>query len=207
MKSTVIYNGVDTARLGQTQSREETRRSLGFQNDDFVLGYVGRFSAEKQVERLIDAVAELPQNFKALLVGWGAGRAELWERANARIPGRYSFVAASDYLGDYYRAMDAFCLLSSEEGYALVLLEAMLCGLPLVVTPVGSVPEIIVHRRNGMIVSGQPRAVAAAAMELKRHRHWARGLAAEGQAYAQQHGHARRMTRQYEDLLATLCRA
>ena len=202
--ATVIHNGIDTSRLGQTRSRCAVREALGFSPGDFVLGYVGRFSSEKCVSRLVHATAELPRNFKLLLVGWAADRRLLMDQANDRIPGRYAFARADHYLGDYYHAMDAFCLVSHEEGFSLALLEAMMCARPVIVTPVGSAPEIIEDRVNGILVDGSPASIADAARRLHQHPHWADALAREGRAYAEENGHALRMTRQYEDLLESL---
>jgi glycosyltransferase involved in cell wall biosynthesis len=50
--STVVLNGVDTARLATTRSRYEVRAEFGYGDDDFVVGYVGRFSPEKRPETL-----------------------------------------------------------------------------------------------------------------------------------------------------------
>jgi glycosyltransferase involved in cell wall biosynthesis len=202
--TTVIWNGIDSTRLARTRSRAVVRESLGFQADDFVVGYVGRFSAEKRPGVVLEAVALLPPPFKALLMGWGPQRAELMDLANARLPGRYAFSAASDHLGDYYQAMDAVCLASEHEGFPLVILEAMMCGRPLIVTPVGCVPEIIQDRINGLIVSGDARSICAAATLLRQHPDWARGIAAEGYAHAEKNGHALRMARDYENLLHAL---
>jgi glycosyltransferase involved in cell wall biosynthesis len=202
--TTVIFNGVDSARLGRTRSRQAVREALGFGPGDFVLGFVGRFAGEKRAAAVLDAVAGLPPAYKALLVGWGAERGPLLERANDAIPGRYAFVTAWNYLGDYYQAMDAVCLVSAEEGFSLVLLEAMMCGRPLIVTAVGCVPEVVHDRVNGVVVSGTPDSIAAAAELLRRHPEWARGVAAEGRAFAEQHGHAMRMARDYENLLHRL---
>ncbi|MCH5375254.1 MAG: glycosyltransferase family 4 protein, partial [Planctomycetes bacterium] len=200
----VILNGIDTARLGQTRSRQQVRASLGFQPDDFVLGYVGRLSPEKRAERVIRATAQLPPNFKALIVGWGALRQEMFELANALIPGRFAFVFADHHLGDYYQSLDALCLLSEFEGFALVVLEAMMCHRPVIATPVGSVPETIIDRVNGVIVDGEVESVCQAARLLREHPDWARALAAEGRRFAEQHGHAWRMARQYEQLFERL---
>jgi glycosyltransferase involved in cell wall biosynthesis len=204
--SSVILNGVDAARVAQTRSPSLVRQQLGFAAGDFVVGYVGRFSPEKRPERLIEAVALAPPHVKALLVGWGPLREQLLNLANALIPGRYAFVTASDHLGDYLHALDAFCLSSSCEGFALVALEAMLCGRPLIATPVGCVPEIIQDRVNGLIVSGTAASITDSIRLLDDHPNWAAGLGAQGQAYAQQHGHALRMAGEYEALLERLWR-
>jgi glycosyltransferase involved in cell wall biosynthesis len=196
--STVILNGVDASRLSQTRSRSDMRRSLGFESDDFVLGFLGRMSWEKRPERLIDAVEQLPPNFKALFVGWGPLRPQLLEAANTRIPGRYAFASADRNLGDYYQALDAFCLLSEQEGFALVLLEAMLTERPIITTDVGFVSELVEDRINAVVVDGSPQSICDAALRLQQYPAWANGLAAEGRALADQHGHAWRMARDYE---------
>jgi glycosyltransferase involved in cell wall biosynthesis len=201
---TVIPNGVDAAHLARSRTRAETRRALGFHDDDFILGYIGRFSPEKRPEVVIDAVARLPHRFKALLVGWGAMYHELLDRANRLIPGRYAFAFANRGVGDYYQALDALCLPSEEEGFGLVVLEAMMCGRPVIATEVGYVPELIRDRINGLVVSGSPNSVRDAAELLHRYPDWARGLADEARAMAEEHGHARLMARRYEDLLLRL---
>lgn len=204
LPTTVIYNGIDSARLAKTRPREEVRRQFGFKPDDFVLGYLGRFSGEKRVHLLIEAAAQLPDDVKVLLVGWGPLLGPLMEQANRQIPGRFAIVTAGGYLGDYYGAMDAFGLLGSEEGFSLAMLEAMMCGVPLIATPVGAVPELIVDRVNGLIVKPEANAVREAVATLKTYPSWARGIAAEAKQFADREGHAVRMARDYEDLLERL---
>jgi len=205
--TTTILNGIDASRLGQTRSREAVRQQLNFEPGDFVVGSVGRFTQEKQMHLLIEAVSRLPRHFKLLLVGYGPRRTELLNRANELIPGRYAFVTADNFLGDYYRAMDAFSLVSSHEGFGLVIPEAMLCDRPVIATNVGCVPEVIRDRVSGIVVDPTPDAIAGAAHLLHKHPSWAKGLAAEGRAFADAHLHASRMARGYEDLLWRLARA
>lgn len=202
--SSVIPNGVDASHLARTMARDEIRRRLGFGPDDFVLGYVGRFSPEKRPHVVIEAVARLPHRFKALLVGWGSLQGELMDLANRSIPGRYSFTAADGPVGDVFNAMDALCLVSEEEGFGLVILEGMMSERPVIATMVGCVPELIVDRVNGLVVPGTANSVRDAALLLQRHPHWARALALEARATAEETGHARLMARRYEDLLLRL---
>jgi glycosyltransferase involved in cell wall biosynthesis len=129
---------------------------------------------------------------------------DLLREANDLIPNRYAIRFADRYLGDYYQAFDAFALVSEQEGFALVFLEAMFCGLPVIATPVGAVPEVIQSRINGIIVDGSPESVAAELLQLESHPDWAASLGMMARRYAQQHGHARRMAGQYEALLAQL---
>lgn len=203
---TVIPNGVDTSRLGTTRERDATRARFGFAPDDFVLGYVGRFSGEKRAHLLIDAAAQLPKHFKVLLVGWGADQQRLMNYANAKIPGRFAITTACDYLGDVYRAMDAFCLLSCQEGSSLALLEAMICECPVIATPVGSAPELIVDRVNGLLVKGSGASTAHAAQLLEKFPDWSAGLAAEAKQQVERTGHAFQMAKRYEKLFLSIVR-
>ncbi len=202
--TTVIYNGVDAARLATTLPRDEARAALGFGPGDFVVGFLGRFAPEKRVPLILDALAGMPSNVKALLVGWGPLLPELREQAERLGPGRVAIVTAADYLGDYYQAMDAFTLLGVEEGFSLAKLEAMMCGVPLIVTPVGAVPELIVDRVNGLVVSPDVSALRKAIQRLREFPLWAAGIAAEAQSFARRHGHAARMARDYERVLLSL---
>lgn len=204
LSSTVIYNGVDLGHLVRSRSRESVRESLGFAKEDFVLGYVGRLSSEKRPHTIIEAVARLPRNFKALIVGWGHLHQKLMDLANDQIPGRCVFRNGDQNIGDYYGAMDAFCLNSEWEGFGLVLLEAMFSELPVICGPIGFAPECLKNRVNCVIVNGESKAVSKAALMLQQHPDWARGLAREGKDYAERNGHARLMASRYEELIERL---
>ncbi len=204
--TTTILNGIDASRLGKTRSRDAMRQKLGFEPNDFILGSIGRFTREKQMHLLIEAIARLPRPFKLLLVGYGPRRAELLDLANERIPGRYAFATADNYLGDYYGAMDAFGLVSSHEGFGLVIAEAMLCERPVIATNVGCVPEVIRDRISGIVVDPNAASIASAVRSLQQYPQWAKGIAAEGHTFANAQLHASRMARDYEDLLWRLAK-
>jgi glycosyltransferase involved in cell wall biosynthesis len=203
----VILNGIDLSRLAPGRPRQETRRRLGFGPRDFVVGSLGRFSPEKQLTRLVAAVAMLPPRFKLLLAGWGPQRDELLHLANQWLPGRFALTTADRDQGDLYAAMDAFCLPTASEGFGLATLEAMFCGLPVIVTNRGFAPEKLVDRVNALVTTDEPESLAAAAHLLLRHRRWARGLAREGSRTAESFGHAARMVKEYEAVLHSMWRS
>jgi glycosyltransferase involved in cell wall biosynthesis len=82
-----------------------------------------------------------------------------------------------------------------------VIAEAMHCGRPVIATDVGCVGEVIEHRISGIVVQPDPQDIAAAAKQIHQYPHWARGLAAEGQAVAERRFHARQMSEQYGRVL------
>ena len=131
-------------------------------------------------------------------------RSELLERANEMIPGRFAFARGEEYLGDYYGAMDAFCMASHTEGYGLAIMEAMMCGKPPIVSKVGFVQDGVIDRVNGLVVSGNPASIRDAALLLDEHPEWAAGVGREAYAYADRHGHASTMARRYAEVIESL---
>jgi glycosyltransferase involved in cell wall biosynthesis len=80
----------------------------------------------------------------------------------------------------------------------------MLCGRPVIATPVGAAPDLIVNRVNGLLASGTPEDFRDAARLLEQHPNWARAIGEEGRATAERWGLGPSMTRQYEDLFERL---
>ena len=64
-------------------------------------------------------------------------------------------------------AADALALLSAYEASALVLPEALACGVPVIATPVGSAPDLVEQGVNGHLVDPDPNAVATAIDALR----------------------------------------
>jgi glycosyltransferase involved in cell wall biosynthesis len=199
--STVIYNGVDTSHLTRTAPRDEIRARFGFTPDDMVLGSVMRLASEKHPERLVEAIAKMPRRFKLLLVGWGALKQKLLDLINKTAPLKCVITAATENLGDYYSAFDAFCLPSESEGFGLATLEALFCGVPVITTNTGFAPELLIDRVHYLQCAANADSIASAIDMLAQHPQWAAGLAASGRRAAEQFGFASRMCREYEDLL------
>jgi glycosyltransferase involved in cell wall biosynthesis len=148
------YNGW-TRLISRDRHARRGSRPARFGPDDFVLGSVMRFSTEKHPEVLIEAITRLPRRYKLLLVGWGSLRHKLLELANAIAPLRCVITAAEEHLGDYYSALDAFCLPSESEGFGLATLEALFCGVPVITTKTGFAPELLVDRVNYLYCTGR----------------------------------------------------
>lgn len=125
---TVIYNGINPARITPRNGRQVQRAAWGIPNDVKVILYMGRFVEEKHPEIIISTVAQLPSNYCAILCGEGAMQPQLYDMAKALAPGRISFVKKSYMIGDLLAVADCFMLPSDFEGHPLALMEAMLAG-------------------------------------------------------------------------------
>ena len=154
-----IANAVDYT-IGDNEIaafRIERKIQLAVQEDEIIIGYVGRLSKEKGIEYLIRAGEILKKKnilFKILIVGEGNMRNEL--ESEAYRMGLKDIILFTGFLTDVDRwlpVFDVFVLPSMTEGTPLALLEAMLYGIPVVASNVGGVPEIVKSEYNGILVN------------------------------------------------------
>jgi glycosyltransferase involved in cell wall biosynthesis len=149
----ILYNGFDPAHCRRQQDRRATRHAWGLGEDEIALGYLGRLSSEKDCTAAARAAAALGPPYRSVLVG--AGLAEEREIADCRrLDPRMIHVPYCPIVGDAYAALDCFFMTSPSEGTPRTLLEAWYCGLPVVATATGIVPEA--EARFGPLTVGVP---------------------------------------------------
>lgn len=166
----IVYNGVDIP--GERPPSSDGRTRIGLYAEQFVVGTVARLEPNKGIKYLIRAAKELKPklaNVKVVVIGAGRDRQEL-ERESERL----GLTDIIDFLGfredarSLMTSFDVFTLPSLMEGFALVVIEAMAAGIPVVASKVGGVPEIIQDGRNGLLVEpGDPRSLAEAIFKLQ----------------------------------------
>jgi glycosyltransferase involved in cell wall biosynthesis len=127
----VLPNGIEPGEFAfDPRLRWQARARLGIAQDAVVVGGVGRLEPSKRFDRLIRAVAEIP-DVTLLLVGHGPARAALEQVAEIHGVGhRVVFAGAVGHARDMLCAMDVFASPSDSETFGLAVLEAMACGLP-----------------------------------------------------------------------------
>ena len=135
--------------------------------------YLGMIIRRKGTFDLLEAIARLPAELRSRVHVVMAGNGALAElRGSAAALGISGHVDIRDWVSPQERdqllaAADAFVLPSYVEGMPNALLEAMAWSLPCICTPVGSVPEFVKHRVNGLIVRpGAIDELSAAIAEL-----------------------------------------
>jgi len=143
--------GVDTELFRPDRARPELRqRLLGGQGDsNALLLYVGRLSAEKQIERIRPVLDAMPQA-RLALVGDGPHRQQL-EKVFAGSATTFVGYLGGEELAGAYASADAFLFPSSTETLGLVLLEAMAAGCPVVAARRGGIPDIVTDGLNGCL--------------------------------------------------------
>jgi len=149
-KVTIIPGAVDVDRFYPVSNKQPIRHTLGIPPDKVVLLTVRNLVARMGLGNLIHAmqriIATIP-DVELVIVGEGPLKPELESlsvRLGLRGTVRFTGYISESFLPDYYRMADFFVLPTRElEGFGLVTLESMACGVPVLGTSVGGTKEIL----------------------------------------------------------------
>jgi glycosyltransferase involved in cell wall biosynthesis len=145
------------------QARYRLRAQLGV-GDHFVALAVANLIPEKGIEVLLHALAKLPPDVQVWVVG-GGPEADRLARVAQGLTGRVRLFGLQSDVLPYMQAADCLvCPSVWAEAFGLVNVEAMACGLPVVASRVGGIPEIVDPERNGMLVDPGDAGQLAAAL-------------------------------------------
>jgi glycosyltransferase involved in cell wall biosynthesis len=154
----VLPNPIDTRRFRATPAlRTRTRHTLGFADGDVVVGYLGRLSPEKGIHVLADALEQAMPRSPALHALWlGAGPDE--NKLRRRLAA--SPFAGRHVLGPFisdpvaaYAALDVLVLPSTiAESFGRVAAEAEACGVPVLGSRIGGIPEAVVEGETALLL-------------------------------------------------------
>lgn len=147
-KIQLISNGVDTDLFRPIQ-KKACRDKLGLPLDKRIVLYIGNLEKVKGIDLLVDAMKYLPGDIELAVIGTGPLRNRL------RSAKRISFYGSRSHseIPLWMNACDVFCLPSRNEGCPNVILEAMACGVPIVASRTGGIPELIKSEKSGILVS------------------------------------------------------
>lgn len=140
----VVHDGVDAAPILATPpDRDGVRAELGLPAETPLVVAVGALVAHKGHVHLVDAMARLPRPVSAAILGEGPERAALAARIRALgLADRVHLVGRRDDVARWLRSADAFAHPSVEEGLGQAVIEAVVAGLPGVITRAGGLPEL-----------------------------------------------------------------
>lgn len=154
-KTRLIYNGVDTAYF-KPRKDVSIRKELNIGKDTLVLTTVSRFNKEKGHHFLVEVLRELTNyitDFKVLLVGEGEEKAFIQEKVRKYNLGKHVlFLGYRDDIPEILAATDIYVSPSMREAISFSIIEALACGIPVVATKVGGVPEIFEKGQGGLLV-------------------------------------------------------
>jgi UDP-glucose:(heptosyl)LPS alpha-1,3-glucosyltransferase len=166
----VIGNGVDVERFAPPTEaqRRQARDHVGLRPDDVAVLFVGHEFDRKGLPLVLDAMAGAPERFHLVVVGGTADLvAKLRRSAESRgLAQRLHTVGQVTDPVPYFHAADVFVMPSAYESYGLVVLEALACGVPVVATGVGCVPDVVRDGVDGFVVDRDPEGIRAALLAV-----------------------------------------
>jgi glycosyltransferase involved in cell wall biosynthesis len=147
------------------QARRRARAALGLPPDAVVVGAVGRLTYQKAPGDFVAALAQLGRRgVIGTWVGSGELAARVARQARALPPGQFRLAGERSDILDILPAFDVFALPSRYEGLPTAIVEAMICGVPVVATAVNAVPDLVVPGETGLLVPPHRPALLAAAI-------------------------------------------
>jgi glycosyltransferase involved in cell wall biosynthesis len=153
-----VYLGRDSKILSPPENKRKLRQELGWADDDIVAVYVGYIAYAKGINELTTVAEGLlgkRHNFRLVCVGEGPAteglvqlRAKIDRDGAVVLPG----LVSPEEVPKYLQASDFMVFPSHSEGMPQSVLEAMNCGLPVVATRVGGIPEAVVDGQTGLLI-------------------------------------------------------
>jgi glycosyltransferase involved in cell wall biosynthesis len=181
-----IYNGIDVKNLRKRKvGRIQKRQEIGIEDDCFLIVTAGRLVPVKGYTYLITAIAqvitEIP-NIRLVFLGDGELRGELSGQVKTLGLGKHVlFLGMRNDVPETISCSDLFVLPSINEGFGVVLLEAMAMKCPIVATNVGGVPEVVLDGETGILVPpGDPAQLSEGIIRLARDHALAARMAEHG---------------------------
>lgn len=140
-QATILKNGIESEKFAfSLEVRSDVRQELKLQQDQFVIGHVGRFAHQKNHSYLIDIFAQFHSNYPnsvLVLVGEGPLRSDVDQKVKAlKLNDKVRFLGIRSDIERLLQAFDVFVFPSLHEGLPVSLIEAQGAGLPCLISDV-----------------------------------------------------------------------
>jgi UDP-glucose:(heptosyl)LPS alpha-1,3-glucosyltransferase len=161
-KIVTIPNGINLSRFSpdNAKARTEMRRSLGFDESTPLVLFVGSQFRLKGLEVAIRALAGMKTQAHLLVVGNDTPHGFRHLAKELGVAERVHFLGARKDLPEIYPAADVFVFPSLYETFALVCLEAMASGLPVLAARVGGIEDYLRDEENGLFIKRDGQDIA-----------------------------------------------
>lgn len=179
LNSVYIPLGVNLDVFHPARRDPETRKKYVKHDDDILLIYAGRLDHEKRVKNLINAFNLIPDNynFSFVLVGDGPYKSEIHQQSldNNRLF-VLPYQSKQEDLARLLASADIYITAGPHETFALSVLEAQACGLPVVGVRAGALIERIPDFTGALAEEGSPSDIAANIIEISQNGFKAKGI-------------------------------
>ncbi len=151
----VIYNFVNTNEFSPKKRNNSLRSQFASENEKIIC-HISNFRPVKRATDIIEIFSLVQKKIpsKLLLVGDGPDYSKCETLARSlNISDKVIFLGKQNSVSELLAISDLFLLTSSTESFGLSALEAMACGVPVVCTNIGGLPEVVKHKINGLLVN------------------------------------------------------
>jgi N-acetyl-alpha-D-glucosaminyl L-malate synthase BshA len=210
IKNTIvpIHNFVDERVYYRRENNQELKKTYGIKDDEKVIVHISNFRPVKRIHDVIHSFAKIRKSIKSKLLLIGNGpeltvACELVQKLD--IEDDVLFLGKQENVGELFSICDLKLLLSEKESFGLVLLEAMACGVPVIGTNIGGIPEVIVDGEIGYLVEvGNTDEVAEKAVSLLKDKEKHKRFSEKAIWHVRENFHSENIVNQYEGIYNSL---
>ncbi len=204
-----IYNFIDyPAQEPDSGNVANLKAELGIKDDEKIVIHVSNFRKVKRVPDIIDTFGAIADKIpsKLLLVGDGPEMSFVSKKIKAMgLQEKIILLGKQENLQELYSISDVCILMSEKESFGLVLLEAMIYGVPCLGTKIGGIPEVIEDGVNGYTIElGDIEAASIRLLELLRNDSLRMDMGTNAIHKIKDHFQTEHIVNQYEDLYYSL---
>ncbi|WP_035178327.1 N-acetyl-alpha-D-glucosaminyl L-malate synthase BshA [Alkalihalobacterium bogoriense] len=198
-----VYNFIDE-RVYRKHCRLDLRQQYRIEKDDKVVVHISNFRPVKRVSDIIRSFALIrnKQKAKLLLIGDGPETTVACKLVRELgIQDDVRFLGNQKHVAEILSISDLMLLLSEKESFGLVALEAMACGVPVIGTNIGGIPEVIVDGETGYICEvGNVEQVSDKAISLLQDPDLHKQMSNQAQERVQHFFSSKKIVQQYESI-------
>jgi N-acetyl-alpha-D-glucosaminyl L-malate synthase BshA len=202
----VVPNFVDTKRFRDLP--ESSERRVFAPNGEPILAHASNFRPLKRVGDVLRIFARVRTEMPAKLLLIGQGPDRIFAQRLAKdlgVEADVHFLGEQEFPERLYACADLFLLPSEQESFGLSALEAMSCGVPVIATRVGGLPELIEDGKTGFLFPvGDVEGMAQAALRLLRDPELRHAMARDARRIACEKYDQERVVDLYEELYREL---
>ena len=157
----IIPTGIDTKKFEETDKInndvKKLKKKYNINNDDFIIGCVGRIAKEKSLDKLLKSfkkLIELNNHFKLVIVGDGPELPELKKLSTSLNLDNYVIftgLVQYDTIPIYYNLFNVMTSFSTTETQGLTIIEALAASRPVICIDDESFSEMVQHNYNGFL--------------------------------------------------------
>jgi glycosyltransferase involved in cell wall biosynthesis len=192
--------------IGKLPNKMESKESFGLSVDSFQCAFIGRVTQIKRPDRFLDVVSEIKTR-ELDIDFFMAGDGELLEVCRERITTHGLPVTVLGWQSDIEKvlsAADIVILTSDNEGTPLSLIQAGMAALPVVTTRVGSIPEVVLDGKTGIITSLDVQEISDALQKLARNSALREQMGAAAKEFTLANFGVNRLVHDHEELYKSL---